>query len=69
MRGMDNNSDSNYVNDLRNFHVKKLLNKFGGKFCDESLQKAVKKSYSEFAEDIINKKDIKHGHEDHRITR
>jgi hypothetical protein len=51
--------DSNMVNELRNHHVKKLLNHLGGKDVPPYLQRAIKRSFSEFAEDITNG-DIKH---------
>lgn len=44
--------DTNMVNELRNYHVKKLLNHLGGETVAPYLQKAIKRSYSEFAEDI-----------------
>lgn len=54
--------DINMVNELRNYHVKKLLNHLGGDNVAPYLQKAIKRSYSEFAEDITtNKKDTTHG--------
>ena len=48
------------VNELRNYHVKKLLNKLGGQDVDLEIQKAIKKSFSEFAEDVT-KKDTTNG--------
>jgi hypothetical protein len=48
------------VNELRNYHVKKLLTKLGGNSVDLEIQKAIKKSFSEFAEDV-NQKDTTHG--------
>ena len=47
--------DSNMVNELRNFHVKKLLTNLGGKDVAPYLQKAIKRAFSEFAEDITKK--------------
>ena len=44
--------DSTMVNELRNYHVKKLLNHLGGKEVAPYLQKAIKRSFSEFTEDI-----------------
>lgn len=41
------------VNELRNKHVRKLLNHLGGSDVPPYLQKAIKKAFSEFAEDII----------------
>jgi hypothetical protein len=55
--------DSMMVNELRNYHVKKLLNHLGGPDVPPYLQKAIKRSYSEFAEDITTKKDIHNGHD------
>lgn len=52
---MDSNRDSNMINELRNHHVKKLLNHLGGATVPPYLQKAIKRSYSEFAEDITSK--------------
>jgi hypothetical protein len=54
--------DTGMVNELRNFHVKKLLNHLGGIDVPPYLQKAIKRSFSEFAEDITNKKDNSYGH-------
>jgi hypothetical protein len=54
--------DSMMVNELRNYHVKKLLNHLGGIDVPPYLQKAIKRSFSEFAEDITSKKDNSYGH-------
>ena len=45
-------TDSSMVSELRNHHVKRLLNHLGGKDVPPYLQKAIKRSFSEFAEDI-----------------
>lgn len=45
-------TDKIMVNELRNHHVKKLLNHLGGPDVAPYLQKAIKRSFSEFAEDI-----------------
>ena len=60
MQGESNNGhelDSNMVNELRNKHVKKLLNHLGGSDVPPYLQKAIKRSFSEFAEDITKTED------------
>ena len=57
--------DMDMVNELRNYHVKKLLNHLGGKDVAPYLQKAIKRSYSEFAEDITKG----HTHEEDRFNR
>ncbi len=49
--------DIDYINDRRNYHVGKLLRKLGGRDADPDLQIAIKRSFSEYAEDIITKKD------------
>ena len=43
------------INDLRNHHVKKILIFLGGDDVPPYLQKAIKKAFSEFAEDVSNK--------------
>ena len=40
------------ISDLRNHHVKRLLNHLGGGEVAPYLQKAIKRSFPEFAEDI-----------------
>jgi hypothetical protein len=55
--------DTNMVNELRNYHVKKLLNHLGGDAVAPYLQKAIKRSFSEFAEDITKEKDTTYGQE------
>ena len=52
LKEMDSSTDNIMVNELRNKHVKKLLNHLGGSDVPPYLQKAIKRSYSEFAEDI-----------------
>jgi hypothetical protein len=59
--------DTNMVNELRNYHVKKLLNHLGGDAVAPYLQKAIKRSYSEFAEDVTKQKDMTHGHKSDNI--
>ena len=54
---MRTEKDMHMVNELRNHHVKKLLNHLGGESVAPYLQKAIKRAFSEFAEDIINAKD------------
>ncbi len=50
----------------RNYHVKKLLNHLGGRDVPPYLQKAIKRSFSEFAQDITNKRtEYNDGHEDY----
>jgi len=44
------------VNDGRNYHVKKLLNHLGGRDVAPYLQKAIKRAFSEYAQDIINER-------------
>jgi len=44
--------DKEMVNELRNYHVKKLLNHLGGEAVAPYLQRAIKRSFSEYAEDI-----------------
>ena len=44
------------VNSGRNYHVKKLLNHLGGREVAPYLQKAIKRSFSEYAQDIINQR-------------
>ena len=53
--------DKDMVNELRNHHVRKLLNHLGGRDVPPYLQKAIKRSFSEFAEDITKTKDTEHG--------
>lgn len=48
---------TNMVNELRNYHVKKLLNHLGGETVPPYLQKAIKRSFSEYAEDITTLED------------
>jgi hypothetical protein len=55
--------DTIMVNELRNKHVKKLLNHLGGDAVPPYLQKAIKRSFSEFAEDITKQKDNEYGHD------
>ena len=60
--GTDRVMDINMIDELRNRHVKKLLNHLGGTSVPPYLQKAIKRSYSEFVEDINKQnKDKKHG--------
>lgn len=56
------NIDTDMVNELRNYHVKKLLNHLGGDNVAPYLQKAIKRSFSEFVEDITQPKDKTYGH-------
>ena len=44
--------DKDAINELRNHHVKKLLKHLGGTDVAPYLQKAIKRSFSELAEDI-----------------
>ena len=48
--------DIDSINDGRNYHVKKLLKYLGGRDVAPFLQKAIKKAFSEYAQDIINKR-------------
>ncbi len=52
--------DIEKLNELRNFHVKKLLNHLGGHEVAPYLQKSIKRSYSEFTEDISIMEDSTH---------
>lgn len=54
------------VNELRNYHVKKLLNHLGGESVAPYLQKAIKRSFSEFAEDVLKapQEDMQNGQDD-----
>ena len=47
---------SDMIDEQRNRHVKKLLEHLGGRSVPPYLQKAIKRAFSEFSEDI--KKDI-----------
>ncbi len=60
--------DKEQVSELRNFHVKKLLKELGGETVAPYLQKAIKRSYSEFSEDITTRKDIAYGQNNSQDT-
>jgi len=44
--------DNDLIDTRRNHHVKKLLTLMGGHSVDVDTQKLIKRSFSEFAEDI-----------------
>ena len=48
-------TDIYMIDELRNYHVKKLLRKMGGLSVEENTQKLIKKAFSEYAEDIKDK--------------
>ena len=48
----NSNMDNEYIDERRNHHVKKLLVHLGGQDVAPYLQRAIKRSFSEFAEDI-----------------
>ena len=68
---MRTEKDIAMVNELRNYHVKKLLNHLGGESVAPYLQKAIKRSFSEFAEDVLKTppEDIENGQADGRFNR
>ena len=41
------------ISGLRNRHVRQLLTRLGGRFVGSALQKEIKKSFTEFAEDVV----------------
>ena len=55
--GLNNGQSSDnldMIDNLRNYHVKKLLTKLGGRSVASDVQKAIKRSYSEYAEDTMD---------------